>query len=118
MTKLLLLSIALAGCSPAEVSSTPVHPSPRPMISHSGSVEVLYRAPARPHVDVSELLVADSGDYAAETQSLAAKASAIGCDGVVLGAIRETADGRSVMASCIVYTDADQVPVSWNVPRH
>ena len=117
MTKLLLLSIALAGCSPAEVTSTPVHPSPRPMISRSGGVEVLYRAPARPHTDVSELLVADTGDYAAETRSLADKAAVIGCDGVVLGAIRQTAEGRSVMASCIVYNDADEPPHLNSMPR-
>lgn len=113
LARLALLS-SLCACGTA-IRQTPVNSPPIPMAPRAAAaVEVFTSgAPARPHVDVALLEAqpesAFSGSVNAEViEQLRQRAGELGCDGLVLMTIQDSARFRiphaELTATCIVYT--------------
>ncbi len=98
--------LVATGCG-TTVTSTPLNPSPRPLMARSpDSVELFSSAPpSRPYVDVAYLEAEQDSDLSADRTPafiahLRERAATMGCDGVVLG---EHTNRPSVSSSDVAF---------------
>jgi len=134
MKRMFLLGVLLVGCAPAVTSppaelsrnATPEHEtklnaSPRPMKPRAPETVAIYRTkvPAAEYVEVSELV--DTGDDETEAlDKLKLSAAGVGCDGLIVGAVRAEAETMrfgnthitsvDISGTCIMFT---QDPGTW-----
>jgi len=108
-----LLCLLVAGCGSA-VHTTQLNAPPVAMTARPPTAVELFSAgaPPRPHVDVA-LLQAEEPDFAADAvasmvDDMRGRAGAMGCHGLVLGAISpdpQLRHRKTMVGTCIVYTN-------------
>jgi hypothetical protein len=115
MKPLRLALLALLGACGTMIEQTPINPPPIPMAPRAASAVELFTsgAPARAHVDVALLLARPASAFSDGTEAdviaeLRQRAADLGCDGLVVTAIQDSARFKmphaEVTATCIVYT--------------
>ncbi|HKW87005.1 MAG TPA: hypothetical protein VJM82_08040 [Nitrospiraceae bacterium] len=84
LSGILIFYLALAGCAGATVDVIRLTAEKFPEKTSADEVEVLEQAPGRPHIEIAELTIGDSGTSVARLQrKILKKAASLGADAVV-----------------------------------